>query len=239
MICKNCGSEVPEGFAFCTNCGAAMSTAQPEAAPAASFFSPAGSLDETPTTEPVTKTAPIAAPAVESFESSVSEPEVVFGEMPQKPHSKVLGIIALICGIVSLLYPIIQLFSMAQSCCAVVPIIGTIFAYITGCIGCMLTPITIFLMIASPLCGIAGIVLGILAAKSAKNSGCTDALGKIGLILSIVGLVAFVVFLIISIVFAILGVGLGVVSSLPAVFAEMFGSSSSYSDPYSYSGGYY
>jgi len=32
MICKNCGTDVAEGFAYCTNCGAQLEASQPAAA---------------------------------------------------------------------------------------------------------------------------------------------------------------------------------------------------------------
>ena len=34
MVCKNCGAELPDGVAFCTNCGAAVEAPQPQPQPA-------------------------------------------------------------------------------------------------------------------------------------------------------------------------------------------------------------
>ena len=92
MICKNCGSNVAEGFTYCTNCGAQMPAAQQ---PAFDPYEDTGVLE---TEAPAPAPAPHTAPAVET-------PKPAYNAAPQKTAEdpgKGLGMAALILGIASI-----------------------------------------------------------------------------------------------------------------------------------------
>lgn len=94
MICKNCGCNVAEGFAYCTNCGAQMPTAT---RPAFDPYEDTGVL-ETGAPTP-------AAPTYEAPKPTYKEPKPTYTAAPQQAAAdpgKVLGIVSLILGILSL-----------------------------------------------------------------------------------------------------------------------------------------
>lgn len=115
----------------------------------------------------------------------------IYDAPAQESPNKTMGTLALVCGFVSLAYPALYMISAFIGC---IPVINLIF----GCsLGCIMGPLMSLLSFASPLCGVAGIIFGIIAANAAKQSGCKDTSGSTGLLLSIIGLVASVLILVI------------------------------------------
>ena len=84
MFCESCGSSVPDGQAFCSNCGARVTQAAPQAAPAQPVYQPVAQP-----VQPVYQ--PIAQPAVQPV-------------MVQQPKSSGMAIAGLIMGIFTLVF---------------------------------------------------------------------------------------------------------------------------------------
>jgi hypothetical protein len=88
---------------------------------------------------------------------------------PAKDPGKGLGIASLVLGIVAIAF-------------------GTICSCLAACLGGFLPLV----------CGIVGIVLGVLANKKSKQAGFNNKLAKIGMILSIVACALIVLFIILN-----------------------------------------
>ncbi len=92
MFCKNCGNQVPEGSAFCNNCGAPQSAPAPQPAPV--LEQPAPVVEPTPVVEQpapvapapvVEQPAPVVAPAPVVEQPAPVAPQPVPAEVPVAP----------------------------------------------------------------------------------------------------------------------------------------------------------
>lgn len=111
MHCPNCGSKVPDGASFCTNCGSAIEpVAQqpvPEAAPAPEP-TPAPAPEPTPAPEPVPKTAqsesaPPPPPTPDQAPTPTPEPK------KDNKNTKIIAIVLIVVGVVALVFGIIRI----------------------------------------------------------------------------------------------------------------------------------
>lgn len=97
MFCESCGSQVPDGQAFCSNCGAAVAQPAPQAAPAAQ------PVYQQPVAQPVYQ-QPAAQPV---YQQPVAQPvqvqPVVVINQPQR-KSTGMAIAGLVMGILTLVF---------------------------------------------------------------------------------------------------------------------------------------
>jgi hypothetical protein len=124
---------------------------------------------------------------------AVEEPQPtveIVNEAPKKDKGKIFGIISLILGITGLVF------------------------YILGCCSCGI----FFIYLIAPIIAIAGIVMGIIAVSLSKKSGYKNTMGIIGAILSgstlVLPIIVIVCVVIFYILYAVLGIGAGVLDSM-------------------------
>lgn len=114
-------------------------------------------------------------------EGEVEVVQEVVEQIPVKDPGKVLGIVSLILGIVSIV----------GNCCTCIPVISWIVAF------------------ALPIFAIVGLILGIVGMKKSKKAGFKNTFAIIGLIISIVGIIIAIVSIVLSVfglsMFAIAG----------------------------------
>ena len=87
MICEFCGTQVPEGNKFCTNCGAQLPQADAVDAAAA----PQGAT---------TPQVQMPTPTYQPYQQSASSPNVTAANMPSKGAAIALIVVGFLCGII-------------------------------------------------------------------------------------------------------------------------------------------
>lgn len=97
MFCESCGASVPDGQAFCSNCGAPVTQAAPQAAPA----QPVYQQPVAQPVQPVYQQPVVAQPVV--AQPVVAQPAVQ-QVIVQQPKSSGLAIAGLIMGIFTLIF---------------------------------------------------------------------------------------------------------------------------------------
>ena len=115
MNCPNCGAPNPDGGKFCIKCGTPLTAAAPAAPVEAPVVEPAAPV-EAPAAPVETPAAPAyAQPVQPTYEQPVSGAVVTEPRLPTS--SKVLGIVGMVCGIMSIamfcVYYVSPIFAIA------------------------------------------------------------------------------------------------------------------------------
>ncbi len=136
MFCSSCGNEISENSKFCPNCGAPVEVA----------------TEEVVYSEPVQEGAPVYEEAPQPA-PVYSAPQPTY-TAPQKPASKGLGIGAIICSALALVF--------AATCCLtpVAVILGSVGLILGICAACKAHTKT--LGIVSIILGVASVILSVL-----------------------------------------------------------------------------
>ena len=119
MNCPNCGAPNPDGGKFCIKCGTPLTAAAPAAPVETPVVEPATPV-EAPVVEPA---APVETPAAPAYAQPVQPTyeQPVSGAVVTEPQlptvSKVLGIVGMVCGIMSIamfcVYYVSPIFAIA------------------------------------------------------------------------------------------------------------------------------
>ena len=169
MYCESCGSYIPDGQAFCSNCGA---TAPQPAQPAQPEVQPAPAVAE-PVAQPVQPVyqQPVAQPVQPIYQQPVAQPVQPMYQQPVYAAQPVAGM---------------QAAPVKRSNGAAV--VGMIF----GILAFVLFWVPVFNIFTTALFGLLGLIFSIvgLAKKNAKGK----AMAVVGLVLTILATVSTVLY---------------------------------------------
>ena len=135
-----------------------------------------------------------------AVEAAPAEPTEAFVKADKDP-GKVLGIIAMILGIVAVVLPI-----LCSPCC---------------CCGYG-TIVFVAAELVAFICAVAGLILAVLASKKSKAAGYKNGLAKLGLILSIVSLIFVAIIVVLVIVLIVLYIALIALGMGTSIMGSMY-----------------
>ena len=144
-------------------------------------------------------------------------------EVKPKNPGNVLGIVSLILGCLSLVFPL--------GCC-MCACFSTLFSTIIPVTGMLASIIQIVLIGISLVLGIIGLILAIIGKKKSKAVNMKNTMATVGLITSIFGIAFAVVGIVLVIIGFIAGIGLGVLGIALAGFSSMMSAMESASGYY-------
>lgn len=144
-------------------------------------------------------------------------------EVKPKNPGNVLGIVSLILGCLSLVFPL--------GCC-MCSCISSLFSLMIPVTGMFASIVQIVLVGLSLVFGVVGLILAIIGKKKSKAVGMKNTMATVGLITSIFGIAFAVIGIALIIIGFIAGLGLGLFSIVLAAFSSMMSAMESTSGYY-------